>query len=134
MPPTPAPTVLNPAQALSVQLIAQGMTRKHVAAQLGIDPGTLSRWRRLPAFQQELAKLLDQSEREAVESFRAVKLMAVERLASLLSSPTPMVALKAVDMVLSRTDLSSKAAASTDSYQQRSDAQFDKILDELLAA
>lgn len=131
---SPAPTVLSPKQLLAVQLIAQGLTRKRVASQLEMDPGTLSRWRRHTTFKHELAMLLEQSETDCIETFRATKLLAVERLTALVNSPNPTVALKAVDLVLQRTNLSVATGAPAKSYRERSDAQFERILDELLMA
>lgn len=133
MPQSTAPTALNAKQANAVQLIAIGWTRNRVATHLGIDPGTLSRWRRQPVFQQEVAKLLNQSERESVESFRAIKLKAVERLSALVDSPNQTVALRAIEMVMSRIDLTVVSTAAK-SHEERSNEQFDKIFEELCAA
>ena len=97
MPQSTATTALSAKQANAVKLIALGWTRNLVATELDIDPGTLSRWRRQPVFQQQVSKLLDQSEREAVESFRAIKLKAVEKLAVLINSQNSRVALRALE-------------------------------------
>jgi len=134
MPQVTAAIAISAKQANAVQLIALGWTRNRVATQLGVDPGTLSRWRRQPAFQQEVAKLLDQAERDSVESFRAIKLKAVERLSVLVDSPNQTIALRAIEMVMSRTDLTVLPVAISKSHEERLNDHFDKILDELLAA
>lgn len=134
MPQVTAAIAISAKQANAVQLIALGWTRNRVATQLGIDPGTLSRWRRQPAFQQEVSKLLDQAERDSVESFRAIKLKAVERLSVLVDSPNQTVALRAIEMVMSRTDLTVVPIGAAKSHDERLNDHFDKILDELLAA
>lgn len=119
-------------QANAVQLIALGWARNRVAMHLGIDPGTLSRWRRQPAFQREVSKLLDQAERDSVEAFRAMKLKAVERLSTLVDSPNQSVALRAIEMVMSRIDLTVVPISEKKSHLDRSNDQFDKILEDLL--
>lgn len=129
-----ATTALSAKQANAVQLIALGWTRNRVATQLGIDPGTLSRWRRQLAFQQEVGKLLNQAERDSVESFRAIKLKAVERLSSLVDSPNQTVALRAIEMVMSRIDLAIVPVAIAKSYEERSNDQFESLLEELMNA
>lgn len=134
MPQSTATTTLSAKQANAVQLIALGWTRNRVAIQLGIDPGTLSRWRRQPAFLHEVAKLLDECERESVESFRAIKLKAIERLSALVDSSNQTIALRAIEMVVSRTDLQSTAIPIPNSYEGKSNDQFDRILDDLLRA
>lgn len=132
MPQVTAATAISAKQVNAVQLIALGWTRNRVATQLGIDPGTLSRWRRQPAFQQEVSKLLDQAERDSVESFRAIKLKAVERLSVLVDSPNQTVALRAIEMVMSRIDLTEVPTALAKSQDDRINDHFDKILDDLL--
>lgn len=115
-----------------MQLIALGNSRGDIAVQLAIDPATLSRWRRLPSFQQELGKLLEQGERETIESFRAIKLKAMERLSDILASPNQTVALKAIELVLSKIELPVAAVLPAEHYKQRSISQFDSILEDLL--
>lgn len=105
-------------------VIALGWMRNHVATHLGIDPGPLSRWRRQSAFQQEVAELLDQAKRDSVEPFRLIKREAVERQSDLVDSLSQMVALRAVDMGLSKTVLNRALALGVDCYEERSDAQF----------
>lgn len=132
MPHSTAPTAMSVKQANAVQLIALGWARNRVAMHLSIDPGTLSRWRRQPAFQQEVSKLLDQAEHDSVESFRAIKLKAVERLSVLVDSPNQTVSLRAIEMILSRTDLKVIPLAMGKSHEERLNDHFDKILDDLL--
>jgi predicted metal-dependent enzyme (double-stranded beta helix superfamily) len=48
---------------------------------------------------------LDQAERDLVESFRAIVFKAVEWVSALVDSPNQTVALRAIEMVMSRTDL-----------------------------
>lgn len=123
---------LNVNQAMAVQLIAQGMRRNAIASQLSIDPGTLSRWRRIPIFQEELDKLLAQMERDCIDSFRAVKSIAIERLAALLNSPNQAIALKAIELVISKTELNKEKLPVASSYGARETAHWNGILDELL--
>lgn len=59
---------------------------------------------------------------------------AQNRLGALVNSPNLTVALKAVDMVLTHTDLKIPTFAPGKSYAERSDDQLDSILEELMAA
>ena len=131
--PQSSSSVLKPNQRVALQLIASGLSRKYVATKLQIDPATLSRWRRQPEFQRELDEMLATCERESVETFRATKIAAVERLASLINSANQKVALQAIGLVLSKTDLQAVTWVDPDSHEARSKRQFDKILDQLLA-
>lgn len=88
----------------------------------------------MPSFQQELSKLLEQSERECVDSFRAIKTIAIERLAALLDSKNQTIALKAIELVLSKIDLRSAKVPPTDPYSELEKAHWNSILDELLRA
>ena len=123
---------LNVKQAQAVQLIAQGMKRQLIATQLGVDPGTLSRWRQMPSFQEELKDLLEQIERDCVDSFRAIKAIAIERLAAPLNSQNQTVALKAIELVISKTELRETKVLPVDPYAEREKAHWNGILDDLL--
>lgn len=54
---------ITPRQARAAHLLASGMTVREVAGQLKIRPETLSRWKRLPAFEAEHSRAV-----EAVQS------------------------------------------------------------------
>jgi hypothetical protein len=96
---------LSAKQRIAVQLIAQGWPRGRIADELDIDPGTISRWRHEPKFCQLLDTLMDHCEQETLLTLRGMKFAAVERLAALMESPEPRIALKAVEIVLAKTDL-----------------------------
>ena len=124
MPQVTATTALTAKQANAVQLIALGWSRSRIATHLEIDPGTLSRWRRHPVFRLEVASLLEESESVMVDAFRATKLKAVERLTVLVDSPNQTVALRAIELILSRTNLSAQLPRGGSS-----DRPFDAILE-----
>src|SRR5689334_15495205 len=50
---------LTPRQRHAARLLIAGQTAKGVAAELGIDRHTVSDWKKLPAFQAELTRLLN---------------------------------------------------------------------------
>jgi hypothetical protein len=58
----------------------------------------------------------------------------VERLSVLVDSPNQTVALRAIEMVMSRTDLTVIPLAMGKSHEERINDQFDKIIEDLLAA
>lgn len=99
---------LTPKQRIAVQLIAMGWSRGRVATQLKVDPATVSHWRRTAIFQAELEAAIVRGEQECVQTLRALKAAAVERLADLMESPQPSAALKAVEIVLARQDVRSE--------------------------
>lgn len=53
-----ASTKLNEAQERAAHLVATGLSGKAVAAELGVTPETVSRWRQEPAFQAAINSLL----------------------------------------------------------------------------
>lgn len=64
--PTPGLTVL---QRTAASLLARGRNRQQVAVALGVSVGTLSKWRRLPAFQE--------AEAEAAETARTTTVRGI---------------------------------------------------------
>ena len=96
-------TKLNIRQRLAAQFLATGLTRDAAAKRVGCDPATLSKWRRLPIFDDYLNNLLALHEKESLQALQALKLVAVERLSELLGSPNPGIALRAVDTVLKQS-------------------------------
>lgn len=61
---------------------------------------TVSKWRRIAAFEEAINALLSQQEQEATQSLKAIRLKAVERLSELISSKNHGVALRAIEAVL----------------------------------
>ena len=94
---------LNTRQRKAAQLLASGLTRNETAKRLGVNPATLSLWRRNPAFHNQIESLLATQDKESIQALYALKLRAIERLSSLLDSRTPMVALRAADLILQKT-------------------------------
>ncbi len=94
---------LNPRQRKAAQLLAAGLSRNEAAQRVGINPATLSLWRRIPAFNRQIERLLGGQDSEAIQVLYVLKLKAVERLATLLDDPNPNVCLRAVDLILQKT-------------------------------
>jgi hypothetical protein len=65
-PPQNEPTVprypLNPRQLRAARLLVAGQTARAVAATLGVDPHTVSEWKKRPDFRAEVARLLAASD------------------------------------------------------------------------
>lgn len=120
---------LTAKQRQAVQLIAQGFSRTAIAQMVGVDPGTLSRWRRLPDFESDVNDLLQETEREVAQTLSAVRLAAAERLCLLIQSPYSNVALKAVTFVLAR--MPPEAVVSRGAVDESGNAYFDIALADL---
>lgn len=97
---------LNIKQRLAARLLASGTTREQTAKHVGVDPTTISKWRKNPAFEVHINTLLTQHEQEATQTMQALKLKAVERLAELVQAKSPAIALRAVETILNRTQRS----------------------------
>jgi hypothetical protein len=57
--PSSSPPVLTPRQRHAARLLIVGHTAKSVAAQLDVNRHTVSQWKKLPDFQHELTRLLN---------------------------------------------------------------------------
>jgi DNA-binding transcriptional regulator YdaS (Cro superfamily) len=130
MPPN-ATAMLTPKKSKAVQLIARGCPRKDVAAQIGVDPATLSRWRRDPVFRKEIERLIGLSEDESTQAMRGIRLAAVERLSSLIDSAQPSVALRAVELALCRKELLQPTSVTPKPEADAGSALFEQVLGEL---
>ena len=58
-PPSSPPSSLTPRQLHAARLLVDGHTTKAAAARLAVNPHTVSQWKKLPAFQAELTRLLN---------------------------------------------------------------------------
>ena len=56
--PAPQPPTLPPRQLQAARLLIAGHTTKSAGAHLKVNPHTVSRWKKHPAFQQEITRLL----------------------------------------------------------------------------
>ncbi len=75
---------LKARQLQAVKLLALGNPASHVAEQLHISPVTISRWRRLPAFEERLSSLSASGLEEIAQKMNAATLVAIENLQHLL--------------------------------------------------
>jgi hypothetical protein len=58
-PPFSSPSSLTPRQLHAARLLVDGYTTKAAAARLAVNPHTVSQWKKLPPFQAELTRLLN---------------------------------------------------------------------------
>jgi transposase-like protein len=96
----PQTAQLNIRQKLAAQFLAAGMTVDATAKRVGVDRTTVSKWRRLSTFESHIGTLLANNEKDSQQSLQALKLKAVERLSTIISSKNESVALRAIETVL----------------------------------
>jgi hypothetical protein len=94
---------LDPRKRRAAQFLANGLSRNETAKRLGINPATLSLWRRNPEFTNYIDSLLGTQDKESIQALYALKQRAVEKLGTLLDSKIPAVALRAADLILQKT-------------------------------
>ena len=94
---------LTPKQRKAAQLQAEGGSARDASKAVGVHEVTLARWRTLPAYQDHLRGLIEQSESEVIDMLHGLKRRATQRLGELLESNSPSVALKAAEAILDRT-------------------------------
>ena len=125
---------LTPSQRLAVQLIAQGVSIAKVSSQLQVDPATLSRWRRLPGFKEEINAALCFGEQESLDALRATRNAATDRLCALVASHDPKIALKAIEVIFSKVTVSSLSIPPRDPLAEREKDHWSKMLATMLDA
>lgn len=95
---------LTDLQRHALRLGVAGMRPGEIAVAVGVDPATVSRWRRLPAFREALVVAQREADADAVDELRALRSVAVATLRDLLGPDVPgAVRLAAARDVLART-------------------------------
>jgi hypothetical protein len=94
---------LTPKQRRAAQLQSEGLSARDASKAVNVHEVTLARWRKLPAYQDYLQGLIEQSESEVIEMLHGLKHRATRRLGELLESHNPSVALRAAETILDRT-------------------------------
>lgn len=130
MPAAPKLMNLTIKQRLACQYLATGATRTEAAKKLRLDPTTLSKWRQNPAFEDHLNRLLCIQDQQVTQALYGLKLKAVERLSKLLDA-SPAIALRAVDLVLSKTLPPLPQRGAEESPQSRAWAAMQKELQKI---
>jgi len=88
-------------------MVASGSTGRDVAAALGVNESTVSRWKQTPDFEAAVNALLKDAHQAAATKLRQLALDAVAILAAVMSDTTanPADRLKAAALVLDRVGL-----------------------------
>lgn len=94
---------LTPTQRAIAVLLAAGLSGSKACQKVKVDPTTLVRWKKQPAFRKRLEELLAQSESDALQTLHALRCKAAEKLGDLMGSDNPAIALRAAEAVLDRT-------------------------------
>ncbi len=96
------PMKLTPKQIEIANLLASGQSGRGACEIVGVDQTTLVRWKRQIEFSKYYDNLLVEAELDANDALRSLRTLAVERIADLIQSPNPSIALKASEAVLER--------------------------------
>jgi hypothetical protein len=102
---------LTPQQTRAIDLLLRGMTDLQVAAEIGVNRGTIYRWRRSSFFAEVLGKLRMQVWEQSAQQMQALTEPALELMRTLLGGEDRNLALRAAGMVL-RAALSIHAKSS----------------------
>lgn len=121
------PTKLNIRQKLAAQFLSAGMTVEAAAKRVGVDRTTLSKWRRIPVFNDYISALLEHNEHDSAQTLQALKLKAVERLSDLIGCKNHSVALRAIETVLKFTPISTPAPSAGNAAWHEMQQQLERI-------
>ncbi|QVV66775.1 helix-turn-helix domain-containing protein [Synechococcus sp. LA31] len=91
---------LTPRQANALQMTLDGFTKTEIQERLGINQATLWRWRKLPAWDEQVSIVLRDSSGDGQGQIKSMLPLATRRLKQLIHSPTETVALGACRTVL----------------------------------
>lgn len=64
---------LTSSQREAGRLETTGMSNAEIAQTVGVDPATVSRWRRKPLYQQHLKSIMDQMDRDTIKAARIAR-------------------------------------------------------------
>lgn len=98
-------TGLAPRQRRGAEMLASGISAKQVAESLGITPLTVYRWQQNETFRSQVERALCDAETEATALLRGLRLQAIERLGTLVSSTNENIALRTAAEILNRQKL-----------------------------
>ncbi len=102
-----APSALSEAQQRAISMVASGATGREVAAALGVNECTVSRWRQSAEFEAAVNTLLADAHDSAAVKLRQLADQAVATIAAVLTNPEASAGdrLKAAALVLDRVGL-----------------------------
>ena len=103
----PQTSALSEAQQRAIAMVATGSTGRDIAAALGVNECTVSRWRQSAAFEAAVNSLLKDAHTAAALQLRQLALDAVATIEAVMTDPkaNPADRLKAAALVLDRVGL-----------------------------
>ncbi len=81
------PHKLTEAQRIAALRIASGLSGVAIAEELGIADETVSRWRQLPAFREEIDAQLERHQEQAAERLLGLSTLALDVIKAVLENP-----------------------------------------------
>lgn len=91
---------LTPRQLDALQLIAAGQSQRQAAKAVGVSPQTMTAWRHLPEFENQLEALMAQAQAETLTMLRGQRIKALETINHLMDSAPAATRLQAARTVL----------------------------------
>lgn len=91
---------LTPKQLTAANLLANGLSMVLVAEKVEIGLSTLYKWKKLPAFNDEINQIIRTNEVKAYQDLVALKPEALERLKELMNSQDSRTAIQACKLIL----------------------------------
>ena len=117
-------SALNEAQQRAITMVATGATGRDIAAALGVNECTVSRWKQSAEFEAAVNALLSDAKAAAANQLRNLADQAVGTIAAVMTDATanPADRLKAAALVLDRVGLTTvPSIGSTDAERIESD-------------
>lgn len=91
---------LTPKQLTAANLLANGLSMVLVAEKVEIGLSTLYKWKKFPAFNEEINQLIRTNEVKAYQDLVALKPEALDRLRELMNSNDSRTAIQSCKMIL----------------------------------
>jgi len=91
---------LTPKQLTAANLLANGLSMVLVAEKVEIGLSTLYKWKKLPAFNDEINQLIRVNEIKTYQDLFAMKPQALDRLRELMKSNDSRTAIQACKLIL----------------------------------
>lgn len=91
---------LTPRQITAANFLANGLSMVTVAEKVEIGLSTLYKWKKLPAFNDEINQIIRVNEVKAYQDLVALKPEALERLRELMNSQDSRTAIQACKLIM----------------------------------
>jgi len=124
---------LSPQHHKAISLLAQGLSNKSVAKELGLAPETISRWKSGFGFQAKLNELLSENQQASQERLRALSGVALTTIEAVMTDPNtpPKERLSAALRILELTQLVPERIGSSNPDVLAKESENNKFLESL---